>query len=222
MSYSYSQEDFLMLSGLQHFAFCKRQWALIHIENQWAENYSTAHGNIVHKNAHDKNFKQYKNDILITRGMSVFSNNLGISGECDIVEFHKDNLGILLYGSKTKYIPYPIEYKSGKPKEHNADELQLCAQAICLEEMLCCNIPKGALYYDQIKRRKVINFTQDLKNDVIKYFEEMHLLHKKGHTPKVKAKKVCKSCSLSNICLPKIIKKQSILDYMSNSIEGDL
>ena len=215
----YREEDFLMLSGIQHFAFCRRQWALIHIENQWVENYSTVSGNIVHKNAHDKKFKETRGDILITRGMSIFSNILGISGECDVVEFHENINGVNLYGKDKKHIPFPIEYKRGKPKEHNADILQLCAQAMCLEEMLCCEITNGALYYDEIKRRENVVFTDELREEVVKIFAEMHNLYKKGHTPKVKPKKNCNSCSLKGICVPKIMRPKLVIDYMTQSIE---
>lgn len=218
----YNEEDFLMLSGIQHFSFCKRQWALIHIENQWNENYKTAHGNIVHKNAHNKTFKEKRGNIIITRGMNIFSNTLGISGECDVVEFHRDDNGVNLYGKDEKYIPFPVEYKSGKPKEYDADILQLCAQAMCLEEMLCCTIEKGAIYYDAIKHRENIDFSLELRETVKNSFVEMHRLYSKGHTPTVKSKKTCSSCSLKGICVPKIMKYQSVSEYMLNSIEGDL
>ncbi|MFI3175454.1 MAG: CRISPR-associated protein Cas4 [Bacillota bacterium] len=215
----YDEESFLMLSGIQHYAFCKRQWALIHVENQWSENYSTAHGNVVHKNAHDKAFQETRGNLFITRGMNVFSSILGISGECDVVEFHKNENGISLHGKQDAYLPFPIEYKSGKPKEYNADALQLCAQAMCLEEMLCCEIQEGAIYYDAIKRRESVLFTEELRKTVVRYFDEMHRLHKKGHTPQVKSQKKCTNCSLKNICVPKILKQQSALEYMTKSIE---
>lgn len=143
----------MLLSGIQHYAFCPRQWALIHIEQQWEENYFTVMGNIMHENAHDRDFVEKRKNIVITRGMPVFSRTLGVRGDCDIVEFRPDKAGIPLKGREGTYQPVPVEYKRGKPKEHDADVLQLCAQAMCLEEMLVCAVPKGFLYYGETRRR---------------------------------------------------------------------
>ena len=140
----YPEEDFLQLSGLQHFKFCRRQWALIHIENQWAENLRTTDGAILHERAHDGNFAESRGDLLVTRDMRVFSPTLGVSGACDVLEFRRGSTGIPLKGRDGLWQPYPVEYKRGRPKEDSCDELQLCGQAICLEEMLCCEIPAGA------------------------------------------------------------------------------
>ena len=127
---TYQEEDYLQLSGIQHFKFCRRQWALIHIENQWAENYRTTDGEIMHKKAHADNLSESRGDIYITRGMRVVSPTLGVSGTCDIVEFHKAGDGVPLKNKEGLWRPYPVEYKRGKPKEHTADELQLCGQAM--------------------------------------------------------------------------------------------
>ena len=152
----YPEEDFLQLSGLQHFKFCRRQWALIHIENQWAENLRTTDGAILHERAHDGNFAESRGDLLVTRDMRVFSPTLGVSGACDVLEFRRGSAGIPLKGRDGLWQPYPVEYKRGRPKEDSCDELQLCGQAICLEEMLCCEIPAGALYYGEIRRRREV------------------------------------------------------------------
>ena len=144
---SWQEEDYLPLSGLQHFVFCRRQWALIHIEQQWAENYWTVDGDILHEKAHDPEKRERRGDLLITRGMPIHSPTLGVSGQCDVVEFRRDDYGTALRGEEGLWVPFPVEYKRGKPKEHQADELQLCAQALCLEEMLCCPVPAGALFY---------------------------------------------------------------------------
>ena len=128
----YAEEDFLQLSGLQHFKFCRRQWALIHIENQWAENYRTTDGKILHENAHNGDFSESRGDVLITRDMRVFSPTLGVSGACDVLEFHRRSVGIPLKGKEGVWQPYPVEYKRGRPKEDTADTLQLCCQAMCL------------------------------------------------------------------------------------------
>lgn len=129
------------LSALQHFVFCRRQWALIHLEQQWAENTRTAEGELMHRRAHDEKQIEKRGDLLLWRGLHVRSERLGLSGLCDVVEFHQDPQGIPLPGYDGLWQPYPVEYKRGRPKPHDADQLQLCAQALCLEEMLLCAIP---------------------------------------------------------------------------------
>lgn len=218
----YREEDYLMLSGIQHYSFCPRQWALIHIEQQWSENYFTILGNIMHQNAHDKGFIEKRNNKIITRGMSVFSRTLGVRGDCDVVEFHKDKEGISLKNYEERYLPIPVEYKRGKPKEHDADVLQLCAQAMCLEEMLVCTVKKGYLYYGESKRRVMIEFDLELRQKVSTTFERMHQLYNKRHTPKVKVSKACKACSLSEVCLPKLNKKISVTEYMEKNLGGGM
>lgn len=169
----YSEDEFLMLSGIQHFAFCRRQWALIHIEQQWAENYRTIDGQIFHENAHNGAFSETRNGILIRRGLSVFSRTMGISGNCDIVEFHPSEEGISISKDSKRYLPVPIEYKRGEPKQYQADDLQLCAQAMCLEEMLLCKIEKGYLFYGETRRRTEVLFSSDMRSTVKAFCEEM-------------------------------------------------
>lgn len=210
----YREEDYLMLSGLQHFSFCRRQWALIHIEQQWAENYRTADGRIMHSNAHDGSFREKRGDEIITRAMRVSSAELGISGECDVVEFHKNSDGINLSGLEGKFNVIPVEYKRGQPKEQDCDELQLCAQALCLEEMLCCDIPKAYLYYGETRRRHTVVLDKELREKTVSMIREMHQLYDRQHTPKVKRIKACNACSLKDICLPVLNKKQSAAEYL--------
>lgn len=217
----YDEEDFLQLSGLQHFKFCRRQWALIHIENQWAENYRTADGRILHENAHNSEFSEQRGDRLITRDMRVFSATLGVSGACDILEFHRGSTGIPLKGKTGLWQPYPVEYKRGKPKQDTEDALQLCGQAMCLEEMLCCEIPVGALYYGEIRRRTEVLFTPDLRLEVQKLLTEMHALYDRGHTPKVKPTKACNACSLKELCLPKLMRSKSVETYLHRAMESE-
>ena len=217
----YREEDFLLLSGIQHFSFCCRQWALIHIEQQWQENYFTIDGNIMHENAHDQDKTEKRNHLVITRGMPVFSRTMGISGACDVVEFHQDKDGIKLSNYSDTYLPVPVEYKRGKPKEHDADALQLCAQAMCLEEMLVCDIPKGFLYYGEPRKRQEIIFEDELRHKVRDSFRKMHELFDRKYTPKVKTTKACRSCSLSDICLPKLNKPVSAEEYISKMLRED-
>lgn len=217
----YPEEEFLQLSGLQHFRFCRRQWALIHIEQQWAENFRTTDGAIFHENAHNGEMTESRGDLLITRNMRIFSAALGISGACDVLEFHRGESGILLRNREGLWQPFPVEYKRGKPKTHNADELQLCAQALCLEEMLCCEIPKGALYYGEPRRRTDVVFTPELRQEVRSLLEEMHALYARGHTPKVKVGKSCNACSLKELCLPKLMKSRSVTAYLRRGMEAE-
>ncbi len=217
---TWPEEDWLQLSGLQHFAFCRRQWALIHVEDQWAEDFRTVDGRLMHEHVHDQNFRESRGDCLIVRGLSVHSAQLGISGQCDVVEFHQDPVGISLRDREGLWRPYPVEYKRGKPKEHSADELQLCAQAMCLEEMLCCEIPEGALYYGEPRRRTVVRFTPELRGQVRDSLAEMHELYRRRYTPKVKPSKTCNACSLKELCLPKLMGRKKVSDYLADAMEG--
>lgn len=217
----YSEDDFLMLSGIQHYAFCPRQWALIHIEQQWDENYFTITGSIMHEKVHDAGLIEKRKNIIITRGMSIYSRTLGIRGNCDVVEFHSDENGITLSNYEGTYLPIPIEYKRGKPKEHDADILQLCAQALCLEEMLVCEIPKGYLFYGETKRRVEVLFDDTLRESVKTSFQKMHEMLDRKYTPKVKTSKQCQSCSLNNICVPVLNKNTSVNAYINRRIKEE-
>ncbi|WP_303855207.1 CRISPR-associated protein Cas4 [Allisonella histaminiformans] len=210
----YDEEDWLMLSGIQHFSFCPRQWALIHIEGQWMDNLRTVEGNIVHDRAHDNNLSESRKNVLITRGLRISSSTLGVTGQCDVVEFHHvKEKGAILQGHNGYWLPYPIEYKKGKPKVYPADELQLCAEAMCLEEMLCCEIPCGALFYSEIHRREEIQFSLDLRSQVRNTVSAMHEYMKKGYTPRIKPSKHCNACSLKPICIPGNYKKWDVETY---------
>lgn len=217
----YKEEDYLMLSGIQHFAYCRRQWALIHIEQQWMENEHTVAGELLHKNAHDPYFNEKRSEVIISRAMPIFSRTMGISGECDIVEFKKAADGIPLHGHRGLYQAYPVEYKKGSPKDTQIDILQLTAQAMCLEEMLSAEIKEGAVFYGEIRRRENIKFTDELKEKVRESFEEMHQLYDKRYTPKVKWSKGCNACSLKESCIPKLGKALSVKDYIHKVIAED-
>lgn len=214
----YSEADFLMLSGLQHFLFCRRQWALIHIEKLWAENLRTIDGQILHERAHDETWTQKRGGVVTARGLSIKSHQLGISGQCDVVEFHGDNNGVAIFGMEGKWLPFPVEYKNGEPKENNCDAAQLCAQAMCMEEMLCCDIERGALFYGKTKRRQNIMFSSELRNQVAEALSEMHSLFERGYTPRVKRTKACNACSLKELCIPALMKIRSVQEYMEESI----
>lgn len=215
----FKEEEYLQLSGLQHFAFCRRQWALIHIENQWAENLRTVDGAIMHERAHDTGFTESRGNVKITRGMYIHSTSLGVSGQCDVVEFHADKGGVPIPGWEGLWRPYPIEYKRGSPKVTDADRLQLCAQAMCLEEMLCCPVPVGALYYGETRRRETVECSEALREQVRSMLNEMHEYFRKGYTPKGKRTKSCNACSLKELCMPNLMKSVSVRDYLYSSME---
>lgn len=155
------------------------------------------------------------------RALPVSSRQLGVSGECDVVEFHKSDDGISLHGHRGLYTIFPIEYKKGKPKLTEEDVLQLTAQAMCLEEMFSTEIREGALFYGEIRRREPVIFTPKLREDVLHMFQEMHHYYERGYTPKVKKSKACNSCSLKEICLPKLEKTMLVSDYIEKSLKEE-
>lgn len=218
----YSEDDYLMISGIQHFKFCRRQWALIHIEQQWDENVHTVVGELMHKKVHDPYLTEKRKDVLITRALPVSSRTMGVSGECDVVEFQKSEDGIKLHGHRGLYKVYPIEYKKGKPKVTGEDRLQLTAQALCLEEMFSIPVPEGAIFYGETRRREIIEITEELRKEVKDIFLEMHQYYNRQYTPKVKYSKACNACSLKDICLPKLGKAVSVKEYMDQMLkEGE-
>lgn len=215
----FAPEDCLMISGLQHFRFCCRQWALIHLEQQWAENLRTVEGEFLHERAHNEQLQERRGDLLTVRGLRVQSLTLGLSGVCDVVEFRQDARGVPLSGKEGQWLPYPVEYKRGVPKQDGCDELQLCAQAMCLEEMLCCEIPEGALYYGEPRRRLRVSLTKELREEVRSDAALMHALYRRGHTPRVRRTKSCNACSLKELCLPGLQKSGSVRDYLRRHME---
>lgn len=217
----YKEEEYLMISGIQHFQFCRRQWALIHIEQQWAENVHTVVGELMHKKVHDPYLAESRKDVLITRSLPVSSRKLGISGECDVVEFQKSEDGVHIQGHRGLYRIYPIEYKKGKPKISDEDILQMTAQAMCLEEMFSTEISEGAIFYGETKRREAVEITEERRSRVRDMFKEMHQYYERQYTPKVKWSKSCNACSLKDICLPKLGKTMSAKEYVKLALEDD-
>ena len=217
----YAEDNYLMISGIQHFKFCRRQWALIHVEQQWEENVHTIMGELMHKKVHDPYNTETRRDTLVVRALPVSSRIMGISGECDVVEFHKCEDGIKLYGHRGLYSVYPVEYKKGKPKLTEEDKLQLTAQALCLEEMFSTEIPEGAIFYGETRRRDVVEFHEELRLEVKRMFQEMHQYYDRNYTPKVKYSKACNACSLKEVCLPKLGKAVSVKSYMNQILEEE-
>ncbi len=214
-------DDDLMLSGLQHYAFCPRQWGLIHIEGLWQENLLTVEGRLQHERAHDRQATEKRGALLIVRGLRVRSARLGVAGACDVVEFREDERGVPLTGRKGRYLPYPVEYKHGAPKDTNADRLQVCAQGMCLEEMLCCDVPEAALFYESVRRRETVNLDAPLRAEAERMLAQMRDLKKRGHTPRVKPTAKCKSCSLADLCLPGLAKTEAADEYLNMRIREE-
>lgn len=218
----YEEEDWLQLSGLQRFVFCKREWALTVIENQWEENVHTIEGNQMHERAHDGELREKRGNTLTVRGMSVHSRALGVSGQCDVVEFHRQADGVPLNHEKGLWMPVPVEYKKGRPKTHDADRLQLCCEAMCLEEMLACSpIVTGYLYYGETAHREEVALDHDLRDTVTQCLSEMHQLAQRQHTPKVKPTRSCNACSLREVCLPFLMERQSARAYIARRLREE-
>ena len=218
----FTEEEFLMLSGIQHIAFCERQWALIEIEQCWAENVRTVEGKILHERADDPYDNETRNDLRVVRAMSIVSKKLGLRGIADIVEFQRTEIEdkgkvVQLKGRKGWWRPYPVEYKRGRPKPDDRDAVQLCAQALALEEMFQITIDSGALFYGQTKRREEIQFHIELRKRVHELALKMHELIREGKTPKAIKGKHCSLCSLIEICQPNLtVYHKSVKAYLQN------
>lgn len=229
MKPDYTPDDLLPLSGIQHFLFCRRQWALIHVEMQWQDNVLTVEGKQLHQRVDDPFFTETRNGVVTARSVPVASYRLGLSGVCDVVEFLPSPTGrgdggeggVHLPNREGLYLPAPVEYKRGKPKREPVDEAQLCAQAMCLEEMLSTEIPRGYLYYGQTRHREPVEFTTELRTLVEDMSAEMHAYFKRGYTPRVKTHKGCRSCSLAEVCLP-VLQENAIAasKYIQSHLEN--
>jgi CRISPR-associated exonuclease Cas4 len=208
----YTEDDFIQLSSLQHFMFCERQCALIHIEQLWSENIFTAEGRIMHEKVDTAN-RESRGNIRIEYGVPMRSLRLGLVGKADVVEFHKHG---------DKWISFPVEYKRGKPKGGNCDKVQLCAQAICLEEMLNIEIREGALFYGQTRHREDVAFDKSLRTETEDASRKVHELIASGITPKAEYSKRCESCSLYEQCMPKAYgKTMSVSSYLMTAMDGE-
>jgi len=210
----YSEEDFLPLSALQHFIFCKRQCALIHIELVWEENYFTAQGRNLHERV-DQGGERPGGKVKTEYAVPLRSIELGLVGKADVVEYHLS----VKAGEKT-WVPYPVEYKRGRPKKDDSDRVQLCAQTICLEEMMGLEIREGALYYGRTRRRFQVDFDMELREKTKNASEQLHVFIKAGETPPPDYSSKCDRCSLISVCLPKKLgKRNSVNDYLKSILK---
>jgi CRISPR-associated exonuclease Cas4 len=215
----YSEDDLLPISGLQHLQFCERQWGLIHIEQQWEENRLTAEGRILHDRVHESG-TEARPGVVIARGLRLRSLRLGLTGQADVVEFHGSETGVELPSRKGRWRPLPVEYKRGKPKAGSSDEVQLCAQTLCLEEMFAAVIESGALFYGTNRRRTEVRFDAALRERTEALARRMHLLYSAGVTPPAVYAKKCENCSLYNRCLPRTASKRATVErYMASALK---
>jgi len=213
----YAEEDLLPISALQHYVFCPRQWGLIHIEQLWSENRLTAEGRVLHDKTHEPH-EENRPGLRIVRTLRLVSYRLGITGQADVVEFHKADSGIELEDTEGFWKPVPVEYKRGKPKSDICDEVQICAQAICLEEMLKTDIESGFLFYGRPRRRQQVDFTDTLRKQTEMIIDQLHKLTAGRITPKAKYGKKCKSCSLFELCMPEVTGiEKDIEHYLSRA-----
>lgn len=211
-------DNYLLISGIQHFIFCRRQWALIHIEQLWGENFFTIDGQLKHTIVDSGDTNELRNGIRIIRSMPIASHKLNIQGKCDVVELIQDDNGFYFSKYDEKYKVYPVEYKRGKPKSDESDIMQLLAQAICLEEMLSLKIEEGACFYFETRRRQQVTFTDELRNRLISIIEEMNNYYSRKYTPKVRKSKKCISCSLKDSCLPELDGTVSVAKYIEKRL----
>ncbi|HRP63849.1 MAG TPA: CRISPR-associated protein Cas4 [Phycisphaerales bacterium] len=202
--------DILPISALQHLIFCERQCALIHIERLWAENRLTVEGQHLHRKAHDGS-DTTRRGVKTARGMELVCQRLGLFGKADVVEFHPVGNG--------RTVPFPIEYKRGKPKSNDCDRVQLGAQALCLEEMIGVSVPAGAIFYGRTRRRIDVMIDPSLRRRVEEAAHRLHELIESGETPIAPREPKCDQCSLLNLCLPHANRpRRTASSYLSHAI----
>lgn len=218
----YEEADLVMISALQHLAFCERQCALIHIEQQWAENRFTVLGDLLHKTVQSAESEK-RDGIIIARSLRLVSYQLGLVGQADVVEFHPCELGegVFLPGEEGRWRPFLVEYKRGRPKQTAVDSVQLCAQALCLEEQLGLSIDEGALFYGEKRRRQSVCFDESLRTETILQIERLHNLIRSGKTPSAVYEDRCTACSLLDICNPKMTRIIQRSQYHHRLFEKD-
>lgn len=221
----YTQDELLPISALQHLAFCPRQCALIHLESAWSENQLTAEGRLLHERVHQTD-DELREGILSARGLRLASRRLGLSGVADMVEFIRQDEAeanaVKLSHRRGWWRPFPVEYKNGRPKKHNADAVQLCAQALCIEEMLGVKITSGAIFYGKTRRRTSVAFDDSLRLETESRARQLHELIRSQKTPAPTVGAHCKSCSLRDSCLPEWTDGVSASAYIRREISSIL
>jgi CRISPR-associated exonuclease Cas4 len=221
----YTEEDLLPLSGLQHLTFCERRWALIHLERQWEENLFTAEGELLHEKAHSADIES-RPEVLARRTLALHSFRLGLSGQADVVEFlpcTPEQSGIAMPRRKGLWHPYPIEYKRSRDKHgSSAYQIQLCAQALCLEEMLDTPVACGAIFDGRTRHRVEVPFSAALRSQVEQLAARMHAICQSRKTPPPIYEKKCEGCSMKPVCLPSVAGPVSASHYLRRAVAGNL
>lgn len=214
----YEEDELLPLSALQHLQFCERQCALIHLEGMWDENWLTAEGRLLHDRVHDGG-DEIRDGVRVVRGLRLHSRILGLFGIADIVEFRQDETrGTVLPSQRGLWQPFPIEYKRGRPKPDDCDRVQLCAQAICLEEMLGVDVEEGSIFYGQPRRREAVEFGDRLRDRVTETAANLHALIERAVTPAARFDSRCRGCSLMDLCMPKR-STSSVAAYLTGAFD---
>lgn len=222
----FQEEELLPLSALQHLVFCERQAALIHLEGAWKDNPATVEGSRLHRTT-DAGQGESRGDVRVARGLRLRSLHLGLVGRADVVEFRRvdpdqGDLGVELAGTPGRFLPFPVEYKRGRPKwTHRADEVQLCAQALCLEEMLETHVPEGALFYGKTRHRLAVRFEGDLRELTEQVVVRLHRLLASRVTPAAVWEPKCRQCSLLEICRPRA-GMRSAVRYVNRLLQDSL
>ena len=220
----YDDDQMLMLSGIQHYMFCPRQWALIHVEQQWDDNRLTAEGKVLHQNVDNPAYRQKNGDAVTLRAVHVASHALGLYGITDAIELLPSEVqtdAITHPRYPGFWRPYPVEYKRGHRKPDERDEVQLAAQVICLEEMYGIHIPEAALFYHETRHREAVQIDEHLRRLTFELSEAMHRTFESGFTPKAEERGGCRSCSLIDICAPSLTKKSSVAYYLKKSLDEE-
>ena len=223
MDVQVAEEELLPLSALQHLRFCERQCVLIHLERQWADNVPTLEGTLLHRRVDSQGPRlESRGDLRIARGLALRSLRLGLVGIGDVVELHRDAAGASIKGLRARWRPFPVEHKRGRPKDHDADRVQLCAQALCLEEMLGTEVPKGALFYGQTHRREEVDLDAGLRRTTEEAAARLHQLLATGITPRAVREPKCRRCSLLEICMPDAMAPaRSVKEYLASLALGE-
>lgn len=211
----YSDEDCIAISGLQHLAFCQRQWGLIHLDQEWAENRLTAEGKTLHERV-DEGYREFRKGLRQYSGLHVRNHELGLYGRLDVLEASESqgpSVEIPLLGLSGNWALQPVEFKRGKPKKYDADMVQLCAQVLCLEEMTGTHILDGSIFYGEIRRRIDVPITENLRRETVTLANEAHRLFATGNLPDAVILPHCKACSLFDICMPNTKRIQLIAAY---------
>jgi len=207
----YAEDDFIHIGALQHYVFCPRQCALIHVEDAWRENVYTVRGDILHEKAHSDTYET-RGTLKTVRGLRIHSYRLGIVGRCDVVEFHQSKRVPSMKVTFSEVLP--VEFKAGKPKQDISDKVQLCAQALCLEEMLNTTVKWGAFFYGRIRRRLLVEIDEELRKQTEEIIAAVHDIVSRKVVPQAKYMDKCRRCSLYDICQPKAMNQRKLEQYM--------